>query len=193
MGRKTIFLGLGLFVVLALIYLGSNRFSGDKTSFNNTLKSGRITASTTGQVLGAEVVKGAMDGVDALISKTGQVVKNSVFGLAKDVGNSAKEQLTEAIFGSSTPSASQIEVVTQAGSVVICPSYPKNQNISYVLKFASAATNQSYSVDWGDGRVTRGKTDSPEISFSHSYGSAGNYKIIFKTGTFEAQKEVCVE
>jgi PKD repeat protein len=193
-GHKTLFLFLGLLVVVGLIYLGSNRFSTDKASLSKALESGKNSASVSGQVLGAEAIKGVLGGVDSLIAKTEQVIKNSAIGLAKDVGNSAKDQLTEAIFGSSTVATPRVEVVPQAQSIAsVCSSYSKNQPVSYILKFSSTSTNQTYSVDWGDGETSGGSAVSLQIPVSHSYGNPGSYSVSFKSGTLQSERDICVK
>lgn len=195
MGRRTLFLFLGLLIIVGLIYFGSSRFSTDKISLNKTLESKKNSVASSGQVLGAEVVNGVLGSVDSLIAKTKAVIKNSAVGLVKNVGNSAKDQITEAIFGSSTPAAqiTQVQEVAQpTPGASICQSYNKNQNIIFILKFVPASGTQAYAVDWGDGR-TAGGNASAQVSLSHSYSGTGNYTAIFKTGSFTAQKDICVE
>jgi hypothetical protein len=192
-GYKTLFLFLGLLAIVGLIYLGSNRFSQDKVSINKAVGSPKSAAVLAGQVLGAEAVKGVLGGVDSLIAKTEETVKQGTFGLIKDVGNSAAQQIKSAIFGTSTGATEQVQVGSGAApSASVCSSYSKNQTVSYIFKFATTSLNQSYSVDWGDGEISGGSANALEIPVLHSYTNSGNYTVSFKAGALEVKKDVCV-
>lgn len=194
MGKKTLLLFLGLLAVLALIYFGSGKFSSDKISLNNNLRSQKDVAIADGRVLGAETVKGVLGGVDSLIAKAEQTVRNGAANLVTSVSQSAANQLTQAILGSSTPAISNTQISEQTSSTIasICPSYPKNQTVSYILKFTSVNSGP-YSLNWGDGHFSDGVINAQEISISHIYAGSGNYTLLLKVGSSETKKDICIK
>jgi len=200
MVHKTLFLFLGLLVLVGLIYWGSLRASKDQTtgpSFGAAVDSGKKLASfSIGQVLGTETLKNTLSGFTA---NSEQAFKNGAANLIQGVADGVKNRISGAFQTTSTPDASspdQIEGVSQ-GTVGVCPKYKNGETVGYVIKFFSPATGQIYSVDWGDGQIFEGNINasSQEASVSHAYKNIGDYTVTFKLpglGSSGTQKEICI-